>query len=169
MFPTDNCPQSRQCCRSPFRRSPRWTSACPWRMRSYCGSSTTETWAVPARRPPPPRHTPSACSHLVAQSSSPAPPSHPDNDGLPLPGSRLLLDRAVPLESRAILLTRLETQHPGHGSMRMRWTLLIFAVQTIEKWQCCTEALNKRGHLVLCLSCQMGKKEISGLVCNDKW
>lgn len=98
---TDSCQQSKQCCRSPFRRSPRRTSVCRWRTRSFCGNSTTETWIAPAgyllhRLPPP---TPSASSHLAAPTCFPALLYLPDNNGQLLPVSRPLL--SYPLELRA--------------------------------------------------------------------
>lgn len=39
-----SCRQSRPCCKRPSRRSPTWSSACPWRTRNSCGSCTTATW-----------------------------------------------------------------------------------------------------------------------------
>lgn len=89
-FFTDSCQQSKQCCRNPFRRSPKWTSVCRWRMRSFCGSSTMETLVAPARCPlhQPPLPTPSPSNHLAAPACSPALLCHPDNDGPLLPVSR---------------------------------------------------------------------------------
>ncbi|XP_066878462.1 microtubule-associated tumor suppressor 1 isoform X6 [Kogia breviceps] len=73
-------PQSRPSCRSHWRRSPKSTSASPWRMRSCCGSCTTGTCAAPRG---PPRHPPSPSSRRGTPAPSPAPASRPDD----LPGS----------------------------------------------------------------------------------
>lgn len=89
--PAGSCPQSRPCCRSPFRRRPRSTSVCQWRTRSCSGSFITETSAAPTRCPHSPPPPPSNSSPLAAPASSPAPPSHPDNSGPWLPGSRAIL------------------------------------------------------------------------------
>ncbi len=77
----DNCPQSRWFCRKPSRRSPKWTNACLWRMKSCSGSFTTVIWAAPARSPLP---RPWISSHRATLRRSPALPSCPDNNGLQL-------------------------------------------------------------------------------------
>ncbi|XP_070637697.1 microtubule-associated tumor suppressor 1 isoform X6 [Bos indicus] len=65
-------PRSRRSCRSRWRRSPRSTSASPWRTRSCSGSSTTGTCAAPRG---PPRPPPPPSSHLGTPAPSPAPAS----------------------------------------------------------------------------------------------
>lgn len=92
-FISDNCPQSRQSCRNPSRRSPKWTNVCLWRMKSCSGSLTMVIWAVRARFPLP---RPSLFSHHGTLGSSPALPSRPDNSGLQLPGSTFIQDGALP-------------------------------------------------------------------------
>lgn len=72
--PAGSCPQSRQHCSRPCRRSPRSTSVCPWRTRSSCGSCTTATWAAHAAYRPP-RHF----THPATRPPSPQPPSPRDN------------------------------------------------------------------------------------------
>lgn len=92
-FISDNCPQSRQSCRNPSRRSPKWTNVCLWRMKSCSGSLTMVIWAARARFPLP---RPSLSSHHGTLGSSPALPSRPDNSGLQLPGSTFIQDGALP-------------------------------------------------------------------------
>lgn len=70
---------------------------------------------------------------------------------------------------------RLATQQLSLGSVRIEITLDTFCIETLQtvkkkkKKSCRTEALNKQGHLVLCLSRLRGEEgeEISGLLCNE--
>lgn len=71
-----NSPQSRQRCRSPWRRSQRSTRDYPWRTRSCCGSCTTGTCAAPRDLPHP---RPSLSSPPGIRVPSPAPASRPDD------------------------------------------------------------------------------------------
>lgn len=150
-FLTGSCQQSKQRCRNPFRKSPKWTSACQWRMRSFCGSSTTETLVAPAGCPPhhPPLPIPSPSNHLAAPACSPALLCHPDNDGPLLPvGSPSLWP--VPLELRPKLFPLCLTYKSLTLAPLGLGKLYHFGGGELKK--SCTEALHLQGHLVLCLS-----------------
>lgn len=74
--PAGSCPMNRPYSSRRSRRSPRSTSACPWRTRSCCGSCTTATcWEVPAASPPPHLST----RHGTRPPSPPPRPCRPDN------------------------------------------------------------------------------------------
>lgn len=187
LYVTGSCRQNKQCCRSPFRRSPKWTSACRWRTRSCCGSSITETWVARARchpPPPPPRPTPSASSRLEPPACSPALLCHPDNDGLLLQRSRassfFFFLRYPPGIKSHVCFFFAWQQSPtvAPSGLDELWQSLYR--DAIDCWKMgkkekrkksCTEAL-KQGHLVVCLSrlmVWMGRERKSQdfYVCNE--
>lgn len=152
---SDNCLPSRRCYRNPFIRSPRWTSVCRWRTRSWCGSCITETSAAPTRFPPPPLHLPtlSASSRPAAPASYPALRSHPDNDGAPASSKQTFSFFELSLwnEEPCLFPVYLATQQLKPWR-RQDWHFLYRDTTNCFKKKkkrncCCTEALNSKATL----------------------
>lgn len=124
-------------------------------MKSCSGSFTTVICAAPVRSPLP---RPWISSHRATLWHSPALQSLPDNDGLQLPGSTFIKDRALPAC----------WSWSGPCQWHSIWNELCWLLYRFKKnWRLyCTEALTKEVTLVLCLShlTMEEKRNISGLL-----